>query len=291
MLNPVAPKIMAMHDLCSYGRSSLNVVAPLLTAVGCHCCALPTALLSSHFGFASSPSVLDLSDELLKIYQKWHEMDLHFEVFYSGYLASPGQVSIAKQFIDRFKPAYIYIDPVLGDNGKLYPAFNSSQVDAMRTLLKEAHIASPNLTEANALLALPLDTTFPPFDQPDLIKEYLKNLSHLGPATVIVTGIANPSRAIISSYLYDSIHDRFFKVDAPFYPSAPKGLHGTGDSFASIVLGRLQSGSTPQHAVADAMHFLSKSIEGAIAFNEEIAIEYAMSSLTEQPDSTTITLF
>ncbi|NIZ19296.1 pyridoxamine kinase [Entomospira culicis] len=271
-----APKVMAMHDLCSYGRSSLNVVVPLLATTNCYCCSLPTALLSSHFGFGTQPSLLDLSEELLRIYDKWDAMNLHFDAFYSGYLASPEQVAIAQKFIQRFTPRFIYIDPVLGDNGKLYPAFDQKQVKAMRTLLKSAHVSSPNLTEANALLGLPLDQ---PFAQSNA-KNFLQNLSELGPKIAIVTGIHDPERQRITSYLFDKEKNLYFKVHAPLHLKSPKGLHGTGDSFASIVTGRmLAHNDQPQDAVALAMHYLDQAIKGAIRFQEEIAIEYPLEDL------------
>ncbi|NIZ47367.1 pyridoxamine kinase [Entomospira nematocerorum] len=270
-----APKVMAMHDLCSYGRSSLNVVSPLLAAVNCYCCALPTALLSSHFGFGHEPSMLDLTEELHRIYTQWDNMNLEFDAFYSGYLASPEQADLARKFINRFQPSFIYIDPVLGDNGKLYPAFDQKQVDAMRSLMQYSHASSPNLTEANALLALPLDQSFPR----RYAKDFLRSLSALGPNIIIVTGIPDEERHSISSYLHISDRDEFYMIHTPLLGPAPKGLHGTGDSFASIVLGRLLAGSTPQEAVATAMYYLNKTIEGAIRFQEEIAIEYALPDL------------
>ncbi|NIZ40122.1 bifunctional hydroxymethylpyrimidine kinase/phosphomethylpyrimidine kinase [Entomospira entomophila] len=270
-----APKVMAMHDLCSYGRSSLNVVSPLLAAVNCYCCALPTALLSSHFGFGSAPSMLDLTEELHKIYARWDAMNLEFDAFYSGYLASPEQADLARKFISRFQPSFIYIDPVLGDNGKLYPAFDQKQVEAMRSLMQFSHASSPNLTEANALLGLPLHQPFPR----SYAKDFLQSLSALGPNIVIVTGIADEKNERISSYLHIKDKNEFYMIHSPLLGPAPKGLHGTGDSFASIVLGRLLAGASPQEAVATAMYYLSKTIEGAIHFKEEIAIEYALPDL------------
>jgi pyridoxine kinase len=283
-----APKVMAMHDLCSYGRSSLNVVTPLLAANNCHCCALPTALLSSHFGFATLPSVLDLSQELVNIYQKWDEMNLHFDAFYSGYLANSHQVSIASQFITRFQPRFIYIDPVLGDNGKLYPAFGQDQVVAMRSLLQHAHVSSPNLTEANALLNLSLDT---PFD-PACAKEFLRSLSDLGPSIAIVTGVPDEANNRITSYLFNKNSDQFFKIHAPLHASSPHGLHGTGDSFASIVTGRMLAyQESPQDAIALAMEYLNQAIQAAIAFQEEIAIEYPLATLIESKKRSSIEPF
>lgn len=286
---PNAPKVMAMHDLCSYGRSSLNVVVPILAATNCHCCSLPTALLSSHFGFKNTtPSLLDLSQELINIYEKWNEMNLHFDAFYSGYLASPEQVLIAKKFIDRFNPEFIYIDPVLGDNGTLYPAFNHKQVKAMRLLMQNAYVSSPNLTEANALLELPLKHSFPTSNA----KDYLRSLSRLGPKIIIVTGIQDPDKGRVTSYLYNKEEELFFKVHAKLYLNVSKGLHGTGDSFASIVTGKmLSSRAKPQEAVASAMHYLSKTIEGAIRFNEEIAIEYALEDLFQSYTMAEIEVF
>jgi pyridoxine kinase len=274
---PQAPRVMAMHDLCGYGRSSLNVVAPLLAAVNCECCALPTALLSSHVGF-KQPSVLDLSPQLELFLDQWQREKFTFDAFYSGYITSPWQVEIALKFIKTFNPAFIYIDPVLGDNGALYPGFNEFQVIAMRKLVAHAHVISPNITEAQALLAIPLNTPF----KHNNAKDYLIQLATLGPKTVCITGVPNPDLQRITTYMYEKEKDLFTMVYAPLLKTPSAGLHGTGDSLAAVLVGLLLADIPIEKAMSLAMNFLNKAIEGAHKFNREICIEYALPELVSR---------
>ena len=45
------PRIAAVHDLCGYGKCSLGVAIPVLSAAGCDVCPVPTGLFSSHTAF------------------------------------------------------------------------------------------------------------------------------------------------------------------------------------------------------------------------------------------------
>lgn len=283
---PQAPRVMAMHDLCGYGRSSLNVVAPLLAATNCECCALPTALLSSHFGF-NQPSIIDLSPQLEQFLEQWQREKFTFDAFYSGYIASPGQVEIALKFIKAFTPSFIYIDPVLGDNGKLYPGFDELQVIAMRKLVACAHVISPNITEAQALLGLPLDSPFKHYHA----KDYLLKLAALGPQIVCITGVPNPDLDRITTYMYEKEKDLFTMVYTPLLPTPEAGLHGTGDSLAAILVGLLLADMPIDEAMSHAMNFLNKAIEGAHKFNREICLEYAMPELVSRAPNATIEEF
>ena len=45
------PRVAAVHDLCGYGKCSLGVAIPVLSAAGCDVCPVPTGLFSSHTAF------------------------------------------------------------------------------------------------------------------------------------------------------------------------------------------------------------------------------------------------
>ncbi|MFR5092442.1 MAG: pyridoxine kinase, partial [Adlercreutzia equolifaciens] len=45
------PRVAAIHDLCGYGKCSLGVAIPVLSAAGCDVCPVPTGLFSSHTAF------------------------------------------------------------------------------------------------------------------------------------------------------------------------------------------------------------------------------------------------
>ena len=122
-------KVAAVHDISCMGRVSLTVVIPILSTMGFQVCPLPTAILSNHTQYPSF-SFLDLTEEMPRIIEQWKKLDVQFDAIYTGYLGSPQQVHIVSRFIQEFRSDnnFVVIDPVLGDNGKLYANFNVEMV-------------------------------------------------------------------------------------------------------------------------------------------------------------------
>ena len=60
------PRVAAIHDMSGFGRCSLTVAIPVLSAMGVQCCPLPTAYLSTHTGGFTGYTFLDMTDELPK---------------------------------------------------------------------------------------------------------------------------------------------------------------------------------------------------------------------------------
>lgn len=141
-------KIAAVHDLSGAGRVSLTVVIPILSSMGFQVCPLPTAVLSSHTQYPHF-SFLDLTDEMPKIINEWKQLKIQFDAIYTGYLGSPQQIQIVSRFIDDFRQpdSLVMIDPVLGDNGKLYTNFDEQMIMEMRHLIRKADVITPNMTE------------------------------------------------------------------------------------------------------------------------------------------------
>ena len=109
------PRIAAIHDLSCFGRCSLTIALPVLSAMGCQCCPLPTALLSAHTGFPGN-TFLDLTAEMGRIADHWTAMDLQFDAIYSGFLGSADQVDTVARFFNTFKKSStaVIVDPVMG---------------------------------------------------------------------------------------------------------------------------------------------------------------------------------
>ena len=149
-------RIAAVHDLSGVGRVSLTVVIPILSTMGFDVCPLPTAILSNHTQYENF-TFLDLTDEMPAIIDHWEKLGVDFEAIYTGYLGSPRQIRIVADFIERFRTpdTLVVVDPVLGDNGRLYNKITDEMVREMRTLAARADVLTPNLTELFALLGEP----------------------------------------------------------------------------------------------------------------------------------------
>ena len=142
----------------------------------------------------------------------------------------------------------------MGDNGKLYPAFNNDYVAAMRRLIKEADIIIPNLTEAAFLADMPYKEEY----DEQYILSILKKLKSMGPKTVVLTG-ARYEKDTIGVAIYDDNGYQYFK-----HQLLPVSFHGTGDVYTSAFLGSYLSNRDILKASKVAASFVVKAIENTM---------------------------
>ncbi|GAE23391.1 pyridoxal kinase [Bacteroides pyogenes JCM 10003] len=215
-------KIAAVHDLCGIGRLSLTVVIPILSSMGFQVCPLPTAVLSNHTQYPDF-SFLDLTDEMPKIIAEWKRLGMRFDAIYTGYLGSSRQIRIVSDFIDNFRQpdGLVVVDPVLGDNGRLYTNFDVKMVEEMRHLVAKADVITPNLTEVFYLLDRPYETAH----ADEEVKEYLRLLSDKGPQVVVITSVpVSGDSHKTSVYAYNRQGDRYWKITC--LPAGSLSGHG-----------------------------------------------------------------
>ena len=254
-------RIAAVHDLSGVGRVSLMVVIPILSTMGFDVCPLPTAILSNHTQYPEY-SFLDLTDEMPKMIAGWKKLEIEFDAIYTDYLGSPRQIQIVSGFIDDFRreDTLIVVDPVLGDNGRLYAGMTKEMVIEMRVLARRADVLTPNLTELFALLDRPYQHEC----SDELLKEALKALSAQGPDTVIITGVPVVGRPHLTSVVASSRSDgRAWKVTCPYLPAH---YPGTGDAFTSVVTGALLQGDSLPVALDRAAQFILQGIRATFGY-------------------------
>lgn len=257
---------------------SLNVVIPILTTMGFQVCPLPTAVLSNHTQYPQF-SFLDLTDEMKKIIEYWKKIDVEFDAFYSGYLGSSEQVNIVKDFISEFKrqDSLVVVDPVLGDNGKLYSNFDMDIVVAMREMITSADVITPNLTE----LFYMLDKPYCEKNTDEELKQYLLELATKGPSVIIITNVpVMDDPHMTSVYAYNKEGNRFWKTTCPYVPAH---YPGTGDTFTSVITGALMQGDSLPMALDRAVQFCYQGIRATYGyqydFREGILLEKVLPNL------------
>ncbi|MDL2314808.1 pyridoxamine kinase [Bacteroidales bacterium OttesenSCG-928-C19] len=278
MYSSKSKRIVAVHDLSGVGRVSLTVVIPILNAMGFNVCPLPTAILSNHTQYPHF-SFLDLTDEMKKIIAEWKKLNVKFDTFYTGYLGSSEQVHIIKDFIADFKrdDDFVVVDPVLGDNGKLYANFGMDIVEEMRQLIKEADVITPNLTELFFLL----DKPYKEENSDEQLKEYLLELSGKGPEIVIITSVpVIGDSGMTSIYAYNKTGNRFWKTTCPYLPAH---FPGVGDTFTSVITGSLMQGDSLPMALDRAAQFCYQGIRATFGYEydrrEGIMLEKVLPNL------------
>ncbi|MCI7071085.1 pyridoxamine kinase [Bacteroides pyogenes] len=271
-------KIAAVHDLCGIGRLSLTVVIPILSSMGFQVCPLPTAVLSNHTQYPDF-SFLDLTDEMPKIIAEWKRLGMRFDAIYTGYLGSSRQIRIVSDFIDNFRQpdGLVVVDPVLGDNGRLYTNFDVKMVEEMRHLVAKADVITPNLTEVFYLL----DRSYETAHADEEVKEYLRLLSDKGPQVVVITSVpVSGDSHKTSVYAYNRQGDRYWKITCPYLPAH---YPGTGDTFTSVITGALMQGDSLPIALDRATQFILQGIRATFGYEydnrEGILLEKVLHNL------------
>jgi len=271
-------QVAAIHDLSGFGRTSLSVVIPILSVMGMKVCPLPTALLSSHSRYEGY-HFADLTEHMQPIIDHWKELNISLDAIYSGFLGSYKQIKIVGDMIEAFRNdnQMIVIDPVLGDNGKMYKPIDTQMVIEMRKLIRKADIITPNLTEAFLLL----DEPYQSYIEEDKIKEWILRLADMGPEMVVITSVPdNSQRDKFSVLAYNKKDSRFWKVPIDYIPA---DIPGTGDCFTSVLIGALMQGDSLPLAIDRAVHFISCGVRATLGHdydqNQGILLERVLNRL------------
>ena len=255
-----APKrIAAIHDLSCFGRCALTVVSPVLSAMGYQVIPVPTALLSSHTGGFDVNELYfkDLTEDMMKISDHFELLGIKFDAIYTGFLGSERQIDIVLDFIKRFsrEDTLVFVDPVMGDDGELYSTYNLTLRDRMKELCSVADIITPNLTEACFLAGKEYRDTSSlseseAFEYASTLRE---KLSALGERKIIITGIPH-SDGMFATYGHSE--DDFAQGYMYSVKRISRSYPGTGDLFASVLLGAILAGKE----LTDALQFASEHI-------------------------------
>lgn len=251
-------RVVTIQDISCVGRCSLTVALPIISACGVETAVIPTAVLSTHTAFQNF-TFHDLTREIEQIAYHWQQEQITFDAIYTGYLGSFEQLELVSRFIERFRTPgnLVLVDPAMGDNGRLYPGFTPAFAAEMAKLCGKADVIVPNLTEATCMLGRPF--VGEDYDEA-YIRELLVELSRLGPAKVVLTGVSfSPEKLGVMAY--DRERDSYFQYCGK---KLPDSFHGTGDVFASAVTGAMMRGCTLEDALELAVDYTVESIRDTI---------------------------
>jgi pyridoxine kinase len=248
-------RIAAIHDISCFGRCSLTVALPIISAAGIETSVIPTAVLSTHTGGITGFTYRDLTDDIRKIVDHWLSLNLRFDAVYTGFLGSFEQIDIISETFDRLKGegTMIAVDPVMADNGKLYTIFPKDFPAGMRRLCEKADIIMPNITEA--ALMLNEDYNEGPYTK-GYIEGLLKRLGEMGAKKIVLTGVAFDHKEL-GAASYDADTER---ISYAFANRIPGYYHGTGDVFGSALVASLVNGLPLERALGIAVRFTVGSI-------------------------------
>ena len=247
-------RVLTIQDISCLGKCSLTIALPVISALGAETVILPTAVLSTHTMFKNF-TCKDLSDQIGPIAEHWKSEDITFDAIYTGYLGTVEQIDQIKALIKMFRDekTTVVIDPVMADNGKLYPAFDMDYVRKNAELCAEADIIVPNITEAALMTGIAYREEY----DADYIRELLAGLNDLGAGISVLTGVSL-EKGKTGVMGYDRKTGEYFayqnrRIDASY--------HGTGDLFSSTAVGEILKGKDWREAMRIAADYTAHTIE------------------------------
>ena len=246
-------KIALINDVTGFGRCSIAVMAPIVSAMKIQAVTIPTAVLSAHTQF---PEYYfdDYTSKMRDYIQTYKDLNLSFDAIASGFLGSEEQVDIVIDFFKTFKKngSFTLVDPVMGDYGKLYETYTPTLCEKMKALVHYADILTPNLTELCTLTDVEYRTEG--FTDAEL-GEMCRKLTEQGPEHIVVTGIPYNSKQIMN-YVYSKGEEpRIVMVDR-----IGGDRSGTGDVISSIIAGMYMNGHDFYESVKKAAEVVTKCI-------------------------------
>ncbi len=254
------PRVAAIHDLSGFGRCSMTVVSPVLSAMGVQCCPILTAYLSTHTGGFEGYVSVDLTEQMEGTIAHWRRLGLTFDGVYTGFMASPRQIELSALAMDVLKRqgGVAVADPVMGDHGRRYATYTDEMCAAMGGLCDHADVITPNLTEAAFLLGVDYGSL-----TGDVAEglELARALSAGGRRSVVLTGVSGgPGQ--VGAACYDC---RTGTAGLAMAERVEGEYHGTGDIFASVLTGALVKGAELTDAAARAARFVSACARRTLA--------------------------
>ncbi len=255
-------RVAAIHDLSSFGRCSLSVIMPIISAMGIQCCPIPTAILSTHTGGLGDFVLRDETQFLEDTLTHYKQLDLSFDAVYTGFLSSVEQVEHCLAYMKEYKNALKVVDPVMGDHGKRYSTCTDELQARMRNLVAVADIITPNPTEAAMLLGTSEQGIEYSATE---IKSMLIKLSDIGPSMVVITGIRLRGVGLVNVG-YEREKNNFWKVVCDYVPIS---YPGTGDMFAATLVAAYLSGDSFPIGIERATRFLELAIKTTYGYGTD----------------------
>lgn len=247
--------IAIVNDISGFGRCSVTVALPILSAMKIQCGIVPTAILSNHTEYPDY-WMLDFTEHMTEYLSKWEKLHLTFDGMYTGFIGSERQFDIIMQMFERFSFEKKIIDPVMGDHGVIYDSYTQEMCESMKHLVAHSTLTTPNVTE----LCLLTDTPYHEDLSEQDIHEMCRMLADSGASQIVVTGMEKENQ--IGNAIYDNGNFEIIYGEK-ILPLRP----GTGDVFASILAGCSLHNLPLRQAVETAASFIQTCLLSSAKMN------------------------
>ncbi|KXH81824.1 pyridoxamine kinase [Sporosarcina sp. HYO08] len=257
-------KVAVIQDMSSFGKCSLTAAIPVLSVMGVQAVPLPTAILTAQTDY-SSFYCEDLTSKMGRFVEEWSKLGATFDGIHTGFVTGKEQIDNIFEFLNVFhtKETKLLVDPVMGDTGEVYKIFTGGLLDRMKELVKCADIITPNVTECCMLTGLSYEKLQSYRDDSDYMHALEgagRELQETTGATVIITGLNPPPTASNERF----VGNMYIDENRSFYRLLDyngENYSGTGDLFASVIMGGMMRGQNLAASMELAETFLAAAIE------------------------------
>ncbi len=247
-------QILLVNDIAGYGKVATAAMLPILSYFGYPTYNLPTALVSNTLDYGKF-NILDTTEYIKGVFPVWKQLGFSFDAIATGFIASERQADIVARYCQEQAAlgTTIFVDPIMGDEGKLYNGVTAATINSMREMLSVAHICYPNYTEACYLTGRAY--------QPEGISQgeahsLLDHLRKTGTKSALVTSV--PVDGTPSVIGYNHMNGEYFQLT---YEEIPVHFPGTGDIFSAVLIAHLLDGEELKHSVRMAMDAVYQLID------------------------------
>ena len=225
-------QVLLINDIAGYGKVGMAAMLPVLSYMGIPAFCLPTALVSNTLDYGEFTQ-MDTTDYMRRTFPIWQHLNFHFDAICTGLMFSREQAELVEAYC-REQAAHgctVFVDPVMGDGGRLYNGIDQRQVELMRRMVSVAHLTMPNYTEACYLAGVPwqregisTDVACRLLDSIAQLRPAWQNTAPMTDRSVIITSCIIDGKNQVCGY--DAHTGGYFFHE---YEEIPGLFHGTGD--------------------------------------------------------------
>ena len=144
-------RILLVNDYVGYGKSSITMQIPIISAFG----DIPSSVIASYLSNNSKYQEkvkISLANKFLDIFDVYRKNNFVFDGMITGYIDNSDNIIELRDFAEDMKlendKMLLLVDPVFADDGKKYCSVTDNHIENYKKLMEMADIITPNLTEA-----------------------------------------------------------------------------------------------------------------------------------------------
>ena len=264
--------ILLFNDISGLGNCSMSANLPILTKLGHYSMPIVTGSYSCQTGFdgflvSKNDRVAEFAANLMR----YRKPDAVYVGFCNDTATLLGVTDVVSRLVVGSEDIFVLVDPILGDNGRLYPVFDGEYVAQMKKIAANACCITPNLTEACLLADIDYAELTSHKSEPIFLahcgKVFADFLAKVGCRSAVITGIE--CGALIGNIVLDGDKLTYVtneRVDVTY--------SGTGDVFSSVIAGLLLNGYKLSTATQVAANFVEKAARATESKDRRFGVEF-----------------